>query len=124
MKDKGKDNVKGSDVLIWVLIALMAGAVIFAQNYYISTFSVKIAAWAAWLVLSGVLFIRTATGNSAVQFVKESRIELRKVVWPTKQETVQMTLTIMVVVAIVSLLLWAVDSGLMWAVGKVTQLDR
>ena len=56
-------------------------------------------------------------GRFVREFVAESHFELRKVVWPTRQETTQTTLVIFVVVAIVSLLLFMFDSILVWVFG-------
>lgn len=58
----------------------------------------------------------TAQGQRARSFLTESQFELRKVVWPTRQETIQTTIVIMVVVVIISLILWLVDTFLGWAV--------
>lgn len=58
----------------------------------------------------------TAQGVRARQFLTESQFELRKVVWPTRQETIQTTIVIMVVVVIISLILWLVDMFLGWVV--------
>jgi preprotein translocase subunit SecE len=67
----------------------------------------------------GVVYL-TATGRSLWGYVTGSRIELRKVVWPTRQEAVQATLMIAVVVMIMALLLWGLDSLLFWIVGLLT----
>jgi preprotein translocase subunit SecE len=48
--------------------------------------------------------------------MRESRTELRKVVWPTRKETTQTTLVVMGVVALVALFLWMVDGILSWVV--------
>ena len=47
---------------------------------------------------------------------KEARVEIRKVVWPTRQETTQTTLIVVVMVIFVGLILWALDSTLSWSV--------
>jgi len=67
----------------------------------------------------GLLYL-TAMGRSLWGYVTGARVELRKVVWPTRQEAVQATLMIAVVVLIMSLLLWGLDSLLFWAVGLLT----
>lgn len=54
----------------------------------------------------------TATGRGIWAFARESRTELRKVVWPTRQETVQTTLIVMVMVLIVGIFLWLLDMAL------------
>jgi preprotein translocase subunit SecE len=58
----------------------------------------------------------TDQGRQFRHFLSESNFELRKVVWPTRQETLQTTLVIMVVVIILSILLWLVDMFLGWVV--------
>jgi preprotein translocase subunit SecE len=67
------------------------------------------------LAVAAVIGYQTPAGKSFWEFVKEARIELRKVVWPTNKETIQMTIVVFVMVVVVSLFLWAVD----WGLGKV-----
>ena len=55
-------------------------------------------------------------------FAKEAKLELQKVVWPTRQETIQTTSIVMVMVAITGFVLWGIDSGMLWAIGKITHL--
>ena len=50
------------------------------------------------------------------EFANQVKAETRKVVWPTRQETVQTTLVIMVVVVILSILLGLIDITLKWAI--------
>jgi preprotein translocase subunit SecE len=64
----------------------------------------------AGLVLALVVFLTSESGVNLIGFLKGSRIELRKMVWPKRQETVQTTLIIMVVVVLVALFLWAIDA--------------
>jgi preprotein translocase subunit SecE len=61
------------------------------------------------LVLAGVVFAFTERGRALGEFMSESRFELRKVVWPTRQETTRSTGLIIVVVIIVSILLAIID---------------
>ncbi|HEX4870828.1 MAG TPA: preprotein translocase subunit SecE [Nevskiaceae bacterium] len=63
---------------------------------------------------------RTQLGQAVWAVMLGSRTELRKVVWPTRQEALQMTLMIAVVVLIMSLLLWGLDSLLLFAVKALT----
>ncbi len=66
------------------------------------------------------LAYQTALGKSLWGYVVGSRIELRKVVWPTRQESLQATLMIAVVVLIMALMLWGLDSLLLWGVETLT----
>lgn len=66
------------------------------------------------------LVYQTELGRTLWSFITGARTELRKVVWPTRQETVQMTLMIAVVVVIMSLAIWLLDTLLLWAVKYLT----
>jgi len=78
------------------------------------------------LVMLGVavvVFLTTHFGNQLSQFAQGSQVELRKVVWPTRKETIQTTLIVMVMVLFVGVLLWMFDGLLMWGIGFVTGQD-
>ncbi len=64
--------------------------------------------------------MQTAGGRSVWEFAKGARMELRKVVWPTNKETMQVTLIVFVLIVLVALFLWAVDWGLLKIVRAVT----
>jgi len=70
--------------------------------------------------VAGLIAMQTLKGRTAVAFAKESRTEVRKVVWPTRQEAIQTTGIVLVVTLLMSLLLWGLDSVLFWAVGLIT----
>lgn len=77
----------------------------------------------AWLFLIGILLglvLQTYQGKQALIFMRESRMELRKVFWPTRQETIQTTFVIAIMVIVLALVLWGVDSVLMWVIGWLT----
>jgi preprotein translocase subunit SecE len=63
----------------------------------------------------GVCFT-TAKGRSVWQFMTEAKHEMRRVVWPTRDETVRTTLLVFAMVFIVGLVLWLLDMFLFWAV--------
>lgn len=62
------------------------------------------------------VFMLTGKGRDTREFLSESRFELRKVVWPTRQEAIRMTWVVMVVVTILSLLLGGFDYVIQWLV--------
>ena len=70
---------------------------------------------AAGLLLGAVVVVMSAYGRSLKQFVLDSRVELRKIVWPTRQETLQVTLAVFIFVIVAGLFFWLVDLGLAWA---------
>ena len=71
----------------------------------------------AAVALSVALALQTRKGIWVRDFFGEARVEVRKVVWPTRPETVQTTAIVIVMVVLVALLLWGIDSLLGWLVG-------
>ncbi|MDO7573346.1 MAG: preprotein translocase subunit SecE, partial [Oceanospirillaceae bacterium] len=63
--------------------------------------------------------LQTDKGRGYAVSFREARKEIRKVVWPNRQETTQTTLIVVVVVLIMALVLWGLDSLLSWAVSSL-----
>lgn len=112
------------DFLKWgVIVLLLAGAVV--GNYMFAEQSILTRAIAvvALIIIAGFVAMQTVKGRLAVAFAKESRIEIRKVVWPTRQEAVQTTGIVLFATLIMSLILWGLDSILFKLVGFITGLQ-
>ena len=62
---------------------------------------------------------QTNFGKTIYTYVADSKIELKKVTWPTKQETTQTALGVIVIVVIIGILLWLLDMLLAWAIGTL-----
>jgi preprotein translocase subunit SecE len=62
---------------------------------------------------------QTAQGVAFIELARAARSEIRKVVWPTRQEATQTTLVVVVVVIVMSLLLWGLDTFLGWLASKL-----
>ncbi len=62
----------------------------------------------------------TGPGGNVLEFIKESRMELRKVVWPTRTETLQTTAAITVMVILIGIFMWLLDALLLWIVHLLT----
>jgi preprotein translocase subunit SecE len=71
------------------------------------------------LVAGAVVMYFTAPGKAFFAFAGESRDEARKVVWPTRKETIQTTGIVMLFVFVMALFLWIVDSTLLWVIKLV-----
>ena len=70
------------------------------------------ARWAAVLVAvaaSIVVALQSAQGRELWQFVQGSRVELRKVVWPTREDTTKMTLVVVAAILVMGLFFWLLD---------------
>ena len=84
-------------------------------------------AWVRWLavvggiVLGGLVIAFSRYGADLKQFVALSRIELRKIVWPGRQETGMTTLVVLGFVLIAGLFFWGIDLVLAWATQALTR---
>ena len=69
---------------------------------------------------AGIAIAMTSTqGQLLWHFIQGSRVEIRKVVWPTKQETTQTAIAVFVFTLVMMLFFWALDSGLLWLTRKL-----
>jgi preprotein translocase subunit SecE len=105
------------DTLKWIVVfALVAVAVV--GNSYFSDQSLlyRVLGIVALAVVAGLVALQTAKGAAFWALIKGARTEIRKVVWPTRQETVQTTLIVVGFVLLVALFLWGLDSFLGWLV--------
>jgi len=75
------------------------------------------------VVAAAFVFTKSLQGEKFIHFAKETRIELRKVVWPTREETLKTTGMIMMAVVIVAIFLWIVDAFFTWGVSSITSLN-
>ena len=64
----------------------------------------------------------TPLGRSAFGFAQESLVEARRVVWPSRKETLQTTMVVFALVVVMGLFLWVVDVGLMWVAIELATL--
>lgn len=109
------------DWLKWVVALVLLSAAL-VGNYYFSDVAMpfRTLAWLGVLVVAGFIASTTQKGKWVVAFFRDSRAELRKVVWPTREETIQTTMIVAVMVIILSLILWGMDGVLVWAIGWMT----
>ncbi len=79
-----------------------------------------------WLIVLGgivaglAIAMQSQYGRDLWQFSQSARIELRKVVWPTRQETLQTTIVVFVFVIVAGLFFWIIDMVLAWATKFLT----
>lgn len=99
------DKIKWA--LVWGIVLVCA----VGNLYYHDTFSLSIRV-SVMIVLGLLAFLTVSStfkGQVALKFIKEARSEMRKIVWPTRQETTQTTLVVAAFVVVMSLILWGID---------------
>jgi len=75
---------------------------------------------AASLVLAAVVIAFSRYGTEFRRFVELARIELRKIVWPTREETGKMTAVVLMFVVVAGIFFWLLDLVLAWATKTLT----
>ncbi len=94
---------------------------IYANNYFShQVIAIRLIGWIIGALMLATLFFYTTLGRRFWVFAQASRAELRKVVWPTREETVRTTLIVMAMVVVAGLILWGIDTLLLWAVAFLT----
>ena len=100
--------------LLIAAVALVGG--LYAYYYYEPNFAQAVR---VLMVLGGAvagigIAMTSTQGRRLWHFIQGSRVEIRKVVWPTKQETTQTAIAVFVFTLVMMLFFWALDSGLLW----------
>jgi len=110
----------GSGVSLWIAIALLLAGVV--GYYVLETQSI----WLRWgsvvagLIAGALVFGLSSGGRDFRQFMLDARNELRKVFWPTKNETWITTLAVFIFAVVAGLGFWLLDLFLAWATKMLT----
>ena len=102
-------------VALLVVISATVGFYLYPEQ---STLLRVVGLLAAIGISVGILYT-TEKGKQLWSFIREAQIEVRKVVWPTRQETVQTTLMVIFMVVIIAIFLWLLDLFLGWSIGLI-----
>ncbi len=98
---------------------LIAGGIVLGGifgYYYYADVSVLVRAIGVLLAfaLGVVVALQSLRGQEFIKFVQGARVELRKVVWPTREETIQTSVTVLVFTLIMAIFFWLLDIFLLW----------
>lgn len=120
MKSNAETQSSSGDGLKWGLVVLLASAAVIG-NLYFKEFSPLYRVLGVLVVaaIAGFVALKTDKGRRFADMAAESRTEIRKVVWPTRQETTQTTLIVLAAVLFMGLVLWGIDTLLGWLVSMV-----
>ncbi|TDJ33213.1 MAG: preprotein translocase subunit SecE [Gammaproteobacteria bacterium] len=108
------------DWLKWIVVYAVVGAGVFGNWYYQDqSMLYRVLGLLVLAIVALLTLVQTQKGRAAWDLLKDARSEIRRVVWPTRQETVQTTMIVLVLIMVFSLILWLLDSGLSWLVSTV-----
>ncbi len=118
MTEKNIEAKPNNTYLVLSIGVLILGIILF---YYFSDVRLfyRVVGMISVVILSGIIGYQSDFGKMVYSYVTDSKVELKKVTWPTKQETTQTTLGVFFVVIIVGILLWLFDMLLGWAIGTL-----
>lgn len=119
--DSAMNPSKIFNVLKWLVsIGLMSMGIIGFQFLHSQGLLVRLILLAVAVIGSAALAATTPKGAETLEFIKAARVEARKVVWPARRETLQMTGIVIVMVLVAALFLWLVDTVLIVAMTWLT----
>lgn len=98
-----------TEAIKWIVLGLTLFAGVMANYIETVPLYAKFAVLLLSIVFSLLVFMRTNTGQTFWSFLQSARTELRKVVWPTRQETMQVSIIVIIMVFVMSLILWGFD---------------
>jgi len=107
----GADKAKLIGAVALVLAGLASYYLLAAQPSYVRWASLLVA-----LLVAAALFGVSQPGKRLIAFARDSWKEAQKVVWPTKQESIQMTGYVFAFVAVMAMFLWLTDKSLEWLI--------
>lgn len=118
VKSKGINNV------LWVFSISLLTIVAIGNTYFAEYFSliVRILLLVVLCVAALGVTAMTNQGQQSIGFIKDSRQELRKIIWPNRQETTQTTLMVVAMCVVVALALWGIDSIIVLIIDFLTNL--
>jgi preprotein translocase subunit SecE len=108
------------DALKWLFVVLLVALGVIGNQYFAAEpVLYRVIALLLLAALAGFVAFQTLKGRAFFVLLKEARTEIRKVVWPSRQETTQTTLIVVAVVLVMALLLWGLDTLLGWLVSLI-----
>ena len=115
------ENKAGSlDWLKWlIVVGLLAGGVFANWYYQDEMLLLRVAGLLGVAGVAVLLALQTERGRAIWSLLKEARTEVRRVVWPSNQETTQTTLVVLLLVFVFALILWGLDALLGWIVSSI-----
>ena len=115
-------SVEQENKTSWMIILAVLIVILSLVAYYVlasQTVWVRLAALLGGFAVAFVVAAVSADGKRFFVYAKESVAEAKKVVWPSRKETTQMTLIVFSFVVVMSLFLWAADKLIEWLVFSV-----
>jgi preprotein translocase subunit SecE len=120
MESKADRSTSSFDAIKWLVVFfLIAVGVVGNQYFSAESLLYRVLGLVVLAMLAAFVALQTDRGRRFAALLKEARVEIRKVVWPTRPELIQTTFIVVVFVLVVALMLWGMDSLISWLVSGV-----
>ena len=107
--------MSNADSVKWVFVVAMIGVGVVIDSVYLGdSLLYRLLSILGFIMVAGFVAAGTAQGQALLTLARDARLEIRRVVWPTSQETVQTTLLVLAFVILMALLLWGLDALFGW----------
>lgn len=104
----------------WAVVVILVVLAVVGNSYFSDQAMLyRVLGVVALGVAAAALALTTTKGRNLVDLARNARKEIQRVVWPTRQETIQTTAIVLVAVLLVGLLLWLIDTVLGWAMSGI-----
>jgi len=103
-----------------IAVAMLAVGIIAFYRFDDQLLVLRVLGLLAVAGISVFVAAQSSTGKTIIGFIRGAQTEVRKVVWPTRAETVQTTLAVILMVFLVGIFLWLLDMLLLWAIQLLT----
>ncbi|AZG34472.1 MULTISPECIES: preprotein translocase subunit SecE [Shewanella] len=121
MKTNIENQSDSLDIVKWGVAALLVATAVIGNQFYADANVVaRVAGVIIAFAIAGVIALQTSKGKQAQSFAREAHIEVRKVVWPTRQEALNTTFIVLAATAVMALILWGLDAILLRVVNLIT----
>jgi preprotein translocase subunit SecE len=118
---ESQNRNKGKNIALWGLVFILLAATVVGNSVFAEkSLLIRVVAVVIAFAAAAITALQTIQGKALLTFSRESIKEVRKVVWPTRQETIQTTLIIFAFTVVMGLFLFLIDGALIWLVELIT----
>lgn len=109
------------DPIKWIIVlTMLSGSIVGFYLFAEQSLLLRVISLLAIIGVATFIASTTKKGHETKSFLHETHLEVRRVVWPTRQETLHMTGVVIIMVMLVAFIIWAMDSLLLWLVKMFT----
>jgi preprotein translocase subunit SecE len=114
------ENNRFDSLKLGIAVLMLAAGIVAFYRFDHQLLVLRVLGLLAVASISVFVAAQSSTGKNIIGFIRGAQTEVRKVVWPTRAETVQTTLAVILMVFLVGIFLWLLDMLLLWAIQLLT----